>query len=607
MVVSGFSTSRSLGTKAIVLFFLLNSRAAPQTQTCDIVDRDQLEYIVKIYAPLEDAFIAVQKLARPYVNSRDWAGAVKIYEKYKHLFPDMRVRFEKIIALLKAPDRGVFPQNLGGAINTKSPEYVPILSPDMKKLYFTGRDREDGYGGEDIYESNFTNNMWQLARPLSKKINTESNEFINSISADGNILVLFGNYEGGMGRGDNFYVEKTAKGWSSIKPFPAPINSMFWDADAFLTADGKAILFSSERPGGIGEYHQKGLCYHDMYWGNTDIYVCLKNEDGTWSQQIINLGPTINTPYTDRSPFLHPDGRTLYFSSDGHPGLGKSDVFRSIRLTDTSWTMWSEPVNLGKEINTGDEDWGYKISTDGKRAYFSTAKPGGFGSEDIYYIDLPEEVKPERDVVTVNGVVLDEVGKPVDAVIKWEDIHQDKEVGTSRTDPETGKYFIALPTGRYYAYYAEAPGFYSDIYYMDLTEVKQFKEINTDVNVISVENLKETGKSIRIEHIFFDFDRYDLKEESFNSLNRLAKFLKENAGLDVEINAYTDNIGNEQYNLRLSERRAASVVNYLISKGIDGKRLHSRGHGEEDPIASNDTEEGRALNRRVEFRILKSQ
>jgi outer membrane protein OmpA-like peptidoglycan-associated protein len=607
MCVSGSSTRQFLGSAALLLSLLFPAQLIPQIQTCDITDKDQLEYIVKIYAPLEDAFIAVQKIARPYVNSRDWPGAIKIYEKYKKLFPDMKVRLEEIIGLLNAQDRGVFPQNLGGAINTQYPEYSPILSPDMKKLYFTGRDREDGYGGEDIYESNFINTLWQLARPLSKKINTESNEYINSISADGNILVLFGNYANGLGRGDNFYVEKTAKGWSAVKPFPSPINSMFWDADAFLTADGRAILFSSERPGGIGDYHQKGLCYHDMYWGNTDIYVCLKNEDGTWSQQAINFGPTINTPYTERTPFLHPDGKTLYFSSDGHPGLGKSDVFRSVRLSDTSWTMWSEPVNLGKDINTADEDWGYKISTDGRRAYFSTNKPGGFGSDDVYYIELPEEVKPVRDVVTINGVVLDENGKPVDAVIKWEDIHQDKEVGTAHTDPETGRYFIALPVGKYYAYYAEARGFYSDIRYMDLTEVKKFQEVNTDVNVISVETLKETGKSIRIEHIFFDFDKSDLKEESFNSLNRLVKFLTANTGLDVEINAYTDNIGSASYNLGLSERRAASVVNYLISKGIEDSRLHAKGHGKENPIASNDTEEGRALNRRVEFRILKTK
>lgn len=576
------------------------------TQTCDINDRDQLEYIISIYAPLEDAFVAIQKIAKPYIDRRDWKGAVKIYETFKSKFPDMKLRFEKIISILNAPELGIFPVNLGGAINTQYPEYVPILSPNMKKLYFTGRDREDGLGGEDIYLSEYKNNMWQLARALSGKINTESNEFINSLSADGNILVLFGNYENTMGRGDNFYVEKTAKGWSSIKIYPQPINSMYWDADAFLTADGKAIIFSSERPGGIGDYHPKGDCFHDMYWGNTDIYVCLKKDDGAWSDKAINLGPVINTPYTDRSPFLHPDGKTLYFSSDGHYGFGKSDVYRSVRLSDTSWTMWSEPVNLGKEINTADEDWGYKISTDGKRAFFSTIKAGGFGREDIYYIDLPQEVQPVREVFTITGKVLDENGNPVDATLKWEDVQLDKEVGIANTDPSTGQYFIVLPVGKYYAYYAVARGFYSDVYYLDLTGQVDFKEVTANVNTISIDKLKESGKSIRIEHIFFDFDRYELKEESYNSLNRLVKFLTENPGIAVEINAYTDNIGSENYNLTLSDRRATSVVNYLISRGIDSPRLIPKGHGKENPIASNDTEEGRALNRRVEFRIQKS-
>jgi outer membrane protein OmpA-like peptidoglycan-associated protein len=588
------------------IFFIPEYLSSQTTQTCDINDKGQLEYIVSIYTPLEDAFVAIQRLAKPYIDRRDWKDGAKVYEMYKSKFPDMKERFDKIIALLLAPEVGIFPVNLGGGINTRSPEYVPILTPDMKKLYFTGRDREDGFGGEDIFVSEFKNNMWQLARPLGQKINTESNEFINSISADGNILVLFGNYEGTLGRGDNFYVEKTAKGWSDIKQYPQPINSTYWDADAFLTADGKAIIFSSERPGGIGDYHQKGDCFHDMYWGNTDIYVCLKKDDGTWSEKAINLGPVINTPYTDRSPSLHPDGKTLYFSSDGHYGIGKSDVFRSVRLSDTSWTMWSEPVNLGKEINTTGEDWGYKISTDGKRAYFSTVKAGGFGREDIYYINLPQEVQPVREVFTINGKVLDENGNPVDATLKWEDVQLNKEVGTAKTDPETGQYFIALPVGKYYAYYAEAKGYYSDVYYMDLTEKKDFQEINTDVNIVSIEELKESGKSIRIEHIFFDFNKYELKEESYNSLNRLVKFLSANLAIGVEINAYTDNIGSENYNLTLSDRRASSVVNYLISKGIAQSRMLPRGYGKQNPIASNDTEEGRAMNRRVEFRILKT-
>lgn len=590
------------------MFFLFacSNYAFAQTQIDDDQEPEYYQNILKIYAPSEDAFIALQRLAKPYLDKKDWKKAVDVFTENKSKFhSDIQERIDKIIAVLLAPEEGIIMINLGGNINSQQHEYCPVISPDGKTIYFTGRDREDGIGGEDIYMSELKNDMWQIAKPLGPEINTESNEFINSISADGNILVLFGNYEESLGRGDNFYVERTAKGWSHIQHFPPPINSRWWDADAFLTADGKAILFSSDRPGAIGEYHQKDKYFHGIFWGNTDIYVCLREGDG-WSKVAINLGPAINTPYTERSPFLHPDGRTLYFSSDGHYGLGKSDVFKSVRLSDTSWTDWSEPVNLGKEINTSEEDWGYKITTDGKRAYFSTKGSTGYGAEDIYYINLPQYAKPELNVTTVTGKVLDENGKPVDATIRWEDFDQLKEVGVAKTNPVTGEYFIALPVGKYYAYYADVKGYYSTVKYLDLTQAKAYQEVKTDVNVVSVDELKNTGMSIRIENIFFDFDKYDLKEKSYEALNLLYKFLNTNPDIVVEINAYTDNIGSDKYNQKLSENRAGSVVNYLIEKGISRSRLYPQGFGKGDPIASNETEEGRALNRRVEFRLRKN-
>lgn len=592
----------------LLIFFTLtsftNSRIFSQIIVDDEQDPEYYENIINIYAPGEDAYIALQRLAAPYIKEQKWKSAIKVYEMYAEKFPSHKNDIEKIISILNTPAEGLKMINMGGNINSMSPEYVPILSPDMKKLYYTGRDREDGYGGEDVYISYYTNNRWTIAKPLSEKINTESNEFINSISADGNILVLFGNYENNLGRGDNFYIEKTRKSWSQIKHFPPPINSQFWDADAFLTADGNAILFSSERPGGVGRFSKKGDYHHGMYWGNTDIYIVLRDGDG-WSKEAINLGPMINTPYTERSPFLHPDGKTLYFSSDGWPGIGKSDVFKSVRLSDTSWTQWSEPVNLGKEINTAEEDWGYKISTDGKYAYFSTIHDVGFGEEDIYYIELPLIAQPESDVITVTGKVIDEKGAPVEATIRWEDIDQLKEVGVAKTNPETGEYFIALPVGKHYAYYADVRGYYSTIQYLDLSNVDKFTELKSDMNLVSIEELERTGRSIKIENIFFDFDKYDLKETSFEALNLLAKFLNDNPEILVEINAYTDNVGSDNYNQTLSEHRANSVVDYLVSKQIERIRLIPNGFGEDNPVADNETEEGRALNRRVEFRLVK--
>ena len=226
--------------------------------------------------------------------------------------------------------------------------------------------------------------------------------------------------------------------------------------------------------------------------------------------------------------------------------------------------------------------------------------------EDIYYIDLPQNAKPDREVITVVGKVLDENGKPVDATIKWEDIDRLKEVGEAKTNPQTGEYFIALPVGRYYAYYADVKGYYSTVNYLDLTAEKTFKEITTDVNLVSVEELKNSGKGIRIDNIFFDFDSYELKEKSFEALNLLFKFMKDNPEILVEINAYTDNVGTDKYNLKLSQNRANSVVDYLVKKGIDDLRLYPTGFGKQNPVASNETEQGRALNRRVEFRLRKN-
>lgn len=546
----------------------------------------------------------MQRVVRPYLKLREWGKAVKILRDYEPKFPLMKDRFEKIISILEAPEEGIRKINMGGNINSIMPEYGPVISPDMKKLYFTGRDREDGVGGEDIYVSYYVGGRWTIATPINGDINTESNEYINSISADGDLLLLFGNYEGSLGRGDNFYVEKYGRKWSKIQHFPEPINSTFWDADAFMTADGKAVIFSSERPGGVGEFHQKGDYYHGMTWGNLDLWVVLKEGDG-WSSKAINLGPSINTPYTERTPFLHPDGKTLYFSSDGWPGIGKSDVFKSVRLNDSSWTEWSEPVNLGKEINTAEEDWGYKITTDGRRAYFSTISPEGFGEEDIYYVDLPVSAKPQSNVVAVQGKVVDENGKPVDAIIKWEDVNLLKEVGEAKTDPETGEYYIALPVGKYYAYFAEVKGYYSTINYLDLTDSSGYKEVKTDVNLSSIESLEKSGKAIKIENIFFDSGKFDLREESYAALDLLYRFMKVNPEIYVEINAHTDNIGRDDYNQKLSENRAGSVVDYLVNKGIDRSRLFPQGFGKTMPVASNGTEEGRALNRRVEFRLRK--
>jgi outer membrane protein OmpA-like peptidoglycan-associated protein len=518
----------------------------------------------------------------------------------------MDSRFEKTISVLDAKEEGISATNVGYGINSPAEEYTPVLSADGLHLYFTGSERPDCIGGEDIFFSEFGDGIWQRAINLGSTINTGQNEAINAISADENTIVLFGNYRGSYGKGDNFFAEKTAQGWTEIQHFPRPINSEYYDSDAFVTSDGKAVLFVSDRPGGVVARAEDGVRlspYHGSYWGNTDIYVCFSTDTG-WSKAI-NLGPTINTPYTERTPFLHPDGKTLYFSSDGHYGLGRMDVFRAVRLREDSWTEWSEPVNLGKEINTASDDWGYTVATSGEVAFFSAKdRIGGCGGEDIYSVALPIEARPQK-VATIRGRVTDQKGKPLNAEIKWEDLTARKNIGQLKSNPRDGTYFITLIMGKNYGYYAEKPGYYPISKNVDLRTETKLLSFTEDIVLVSIEAMKKEGLSVRINNIFFDFDKSELRSESYPELDRLAKIVKEDPGLRVEISGHTDSIGTHIYNLELSHRRAESVVNYLILVGCRSENLISIGYAEAEPATSNETEEGRAQNRRVEFRILR--
>jgi outer membrane protein OmpA-like peptidoglycan-associated protein len=477
-----------------------------------------------------------------------------------------------------------------------------VPSADGEALYFTGKKREDSMGDEDIYLSVWENGQWQPARNLGGEINTVNNESANSVSADGNQLIIYGNFAESRGEGDNFYIEKTAEGWSEIRHFNWPINSIYFDSDGFLTADGKAMLFTSDRRGVVGDYHPKDQPFHGSTWGNTDIWVCAKTDSG-WGEPV-NLGKVINTPFAERSPFLHPDGKTLYFSSEGHYGLGRLDVFKATRLSDTSWTQWSSPVNLGAEINTAGDDWGYKISTSGEEAYFAASgDPQGYGGYDIYSVVLPSAARP-RAVATIRGRVADEQDSPLPAAIKWENLSTGQVVGELASNPQNGNYFIVLPLGANYGYFAEKEGYYPVSANIDLSDSTAAVNIIHDITLVKIEEIKQTGTAVRINNIFFDFDKTELKPESYPELNRLAGILKQNPDVKIEISGHTDDVGSDDYNLELSLGRAQAVVDYLAAQGCSRLNLKPRGYGEARPVEPNQTESGRAANRRVEFKFL---
>lgn len=574
-------------------------------------DSEDFEAYALKWAPSEDAFVAVQRVAKPAIDARQWEKAAAVFERFQPKFPSMQKRFSEIIGILKARESQLEVTNLGSGVNTGFNEIKPSLTPDGKRLYFAS-DRPGGKGELDIYLSQFEDGKWSPAMNLGDRINTSEHETINSISFDGTSILLYGGFPGHMGNGDNFFFEKAEKGWSTIKHFPPMVNSKAWDSDAFFTPDGKAVLITSDREGVQGKRVSKGTPFHGSEAGNSDIWISFRRGN-TWSPPI-NLGPMINTPYCERSPFLHPDGKTLYFSSDGHPGLGKLDVFKSVRLNERTWTEWSEPVNLGKEINTSDDDWAYKITTDGKFAAFSASdRPGGFGMNDIYITSLPVAAQPESKAVTITGTVLDENGNPIGANIMVQDLETGDIIGELRSDPQTGKILFTVPTGKNFGIYLEREGYYPDAKNLDLRGYNPTGEGDDNFafnfNMKSLEALKtmrdKYGEllSQRVNNIFFDFNKYELKKESFFELERLYRFLEQNPDIRVKIEAHTDDIGSDAFNLDLSMKRARAVVDYLISKGLTTERLVPVGHGESRPEVPNDTEENRALNRRVEFRI----
>lgn len=564
-----------------------------------------LETFIDRYAPEEFAFLALQRLAKPFLDAKDWAGASAIFEKNRAKFPSKSLSFSKVAGILAAPAGEVDVNNLGSGINSLAGEYAPVISSNGKKLVFA-KDCGICEGGEEVYVSTLNDSgFWVEATRFGPPLSSRSNEIPLALSSDGNTLAVFGNYDGSLGRGDIFYLDKTKNGWGDLQHYTAPLNSEYFESNATYSSDGTTILFISDRPGGIGEFHKKGSYYHGDFDGNTDIYAFVHGPAGG---AVVNLGVTINTPYAEYSPFLHPDGKTLYFSSSGHPGLGGLDVFKSTRLRADSWTEWSEPVNLGKEINTPYNDWGYQFDAHGDKAYFAVAnRLNGFGGSDVYTVSLPGKFQP-GGVLSVSGKVTDPSGNFLAADLRWNDLLAGKEVGRATSDPQNGEYIIHLPSGGRYAYYAEKPGYMGQSENLDLTAELGYREYVMDIVLYPIprpaEDLPMVVAEIRMNNVFFDFDKSSLRSESMLELDRWVKMLRENPSVSLEIEGHTDSVGTDIYNLGLSKRRVMAVAKYIGEQGIATRRLTARGFGEKKPVATNETAEGRQANRRVEVKII---
>lgn len=483
------------------------------------------------------------------------------------------------------------PENLGPEVNSIYDELAPKITPDGKAVYFTRKYHPDNVGGfkdeDDVWYSELKNQFgkWTQAVNLGAPINNQYNNFVQSITPDGNTLLLGNVYnkDGTMSPGASIS-NRTANGWSfPEKQVIADFYNLNQYANYYLSNDGMFLIMAIERK--------------DSY-GNLDLYVSFRKGDNKWSKPI-NLGPTINTSVNDYSPFLAADGVTMYYSTAGKSGYGSEDIFLTTRLDDT-WQNWSEPQNLGNVINSSGSDSKYNIPASGEFAYY-VSENNSMGKNDIFRIKLPSVIKPKPVVLIVGKVFNERNMKPVEAKISYEDLETGEEIGIARTNPATGEYKIVLPAGKKYGFMALADGYYSLTQNVDLSELDEYMEIEKDLKLAPI----EVGAVFTINNIFFEFAKANLLPESFPELNRAVKFLFNNPSIEIEIGGHTDNVGSDVTNQKLSDARANSVKEYLVKSGIDEKRLKAIGYGESRPIAFNTDEEGRQMNRRVEFKILK--
>ena len=482
------------------------------------------------------------------------------------------------------------PVSIGSSINTENDEYWPSITADGQTLMFTRQTRygnsATGYqlGQEDFYVSYLLENKWQKAINAGAPINTSNNEGAQTISSGGNYMYFTAcDRPGGLGSCDLYFSAFDREKWSVPINIGAPVNTSYWESQPSVSADGKILFFSSSRPGGIG---------------GKDIWYSVIKENGNWSIPV-NMGDTVNTEGDEMSPFIHFDGRTLYFASDGRPGMGGFDLFFT-RMNDDS--TWSQPKNLGYPINTFNDEMGLIIEAGGQKAIFSS-KHDNVNGKDLFYFDLDESIRP-NPVSYMKGKVYDkETGKMLKAEYELINLTIGKTTVKSTSDSE-GNFLVCLPSGYNYGLNVSKPGylFFSENFVFD-GEHSAIEPFVKNINLSPV----RVGEKLQLTNVFFEIDSWKLKKESVSELNNLAKLLIENGEIKIEIGGYTDSTGTDEYNLKLSEKRALSVVDYLIQVGIASARLKYKGYGNQSPVGDNVTSEGRKLNRRTEVKIIEGK
>jgi len=613
-----------------------------------------VKYFLRVYRQDPDYNFAIMFwIGKSYQFGLEFDKAIQFYNMYKEKLQKKSGYQGKDKVDMATVDRSIFEckngkeyvanpgnfaiTNIGREINSEFEDYAPVLSAKEDEIIFTTRRREDNLNPnvdidnkpfEDIFYSKKTGGKWEFAKNIGPIVNTPYHCSDLALSKDGNTLFIYKD-DGG---GDIYYSERKDGVWGEPVPLPGIINSSFKENSISVSSDEKTLYFSSNRPGGFG-----GL----------DIYRATKDSKGEWSN-VKNLGEKINTEADEDGPFIDYDDVTLYFSTKGHKGMGGYDIFKT--TYNPNKNDWTDPQNLGYPINTPDDDVFFSTSPDGKRAYYSSIRDDGMGYTDIYIITIPEGLKntepivkapvetpkdtaktvtvvktpvevktpvkepvkepvvkePKKEIKPIKYIVnvVDAADNtPLAAKVKMSGLKDNVIVGSTPTG-NTGVYEfnIKSPKAKDYRLSAELEGY---IFQNQSVKIEgATDQEKTLTKTISMRKLS-VGVSSILRNLYFDFDKASLKTESYNELNKLETMMRQNQNLMVEIGGHTDSYGTKDYNLYLSQKRANAVKDFLTRKGIDARRIKAVGYGKSKPLASNDDEEeGRELNRRVEFKVL---
>ncbi|MBI4929592.1 MAG: OmpA family protein [Bacteroidetes bacterium] len=545
-------------------------------------------------------------LGRAYHLDMDWDKSIKEYQTYKAdvLKPEDKEDLDDVdkkiteckngIELVKNPVEVII-SNVGTEINSPYPDYHPVISADESVMMFTSR-RDNTTGGgiepgdqmyyEDIYISTNESGKWSPAKNMGKPVNTENrHDATLALTADGQKLFIYLD-DTRQGSGNIYECQQKGALWEKPEKMSDMINTPYHESSASLSSDGNTLYFVSNKEGGLGKH---------------DIYRAVWDKKKKLWKPAENLGPVINTPYEEYGGvFIHPDGKTLYFSSQGHNSMGGFDIFKSVWNKKTK--KWSKPENMGYPINTADNDIDYVVSASGKHAYYSSFKADGYGEQDIYKISFGKEEEAATAKVTIlKGTIFDALTKELlEADIELVDNRANQVIATFKSNSATGKYLVTLPSGGNYGIAVKKEGYLFHSENFDILDTAAYNEVVKDIELKSL----SVGSKIVLNNIFFDFDKATLRPESTSELERLTQLITDIPTMKIEIAGHTDSKGEDDYNLKLSQSRAQAVVDYLLKKGIVKNRLVAKGYGETKPIATNDTDEGRQLNRRTEFEIL---